>query len=261
MTEKETVQAPTVESLREIVLPALMTDANAIGQYGDSAISSDAMDRYSHLMEKSAVSALSESISRIVNALADADPRSIAKKPSWFAKFSGSHLEKRARYQKARMNVEGLIGEGKGYMAHVYETLHALEDLMDIHVRESERLKIYIEAGRDFLRQLPDEPKPDELNVVFDKPRERFARKIANLATLLASHEMSVMQMKITRAQCIDILDRFNETVNVLVPVWRQHTLSLITTNNMDPAMVSKATQAHQALMKSLNQSLEGIDK
>jgi hypothetical protein len=26
---------------------------------------------------------------------------------------------------------------------------------------------------------------------------------------------MSVTQMKITRAQCIDILDRFNETVNL----------------------------------------------
>lgn len=261
MTENEALQKPTVETLIQYVLPTLMTDAKAISHYGDSAISSNAMDRYSYLMEKSAVSKLSNSISRIVKALAEADPRTIAKKPSWFSSFLGSHLEKRVRYQKARQNVEALIGEGKGFMENVYEMLHALEDLMEIHMQEVEKLKTFIEVGRHFLKEFQDETKPDDLNMVFDKPRERFARKIANLATLLASHEMSVMQMKITRAQCIDILDRFNETVNVLVPVWRQHTLSLMTTNNMDPAMVSKATQAHQALMKSLHNSLEGINK
>lgn len=261
MTGAGNIEVPTKERLKEVILPTLFSDANAISRYGESEISSNAMDRYSSLMEKSAVSALSGSISQIVNALAEADPRTIARKPSWFSRFSGTHLEKKVRYQKARMNVESLIGEGKSFMEHVYEMLHALEDLMVIHHQEIERLKVYIDAGREYLREVPEEPKADNLNIVFDKPRERFARKIANLATLLASHEMSVTQMKITRAQCIDILDRFNETVNVLVPVWRQHTLSLITTTNMDPDMVSKATQAHQALMKSLHKSLEGIDK
>jgi Toxic anion resistance protein (TelA). len=261
MHESEAVLIHTSESLREVILPSLLTDANAISRYGDSAISSTAMDRYSSLMEKSAVTALSESISRIVSALGEADPRTIARKPSWLARFTGTHLEKRVRYQNARANVEALITEGKGFMEHVYELLHALEDLMQIHVQEVERLKIYIDAGREFIRSAPEQPQSEDLDVVFDKPLERFSRKVANLATLLASHEMSVMQMKITRAQCIDILDRFNETVNVLVPVWRQHTLTLMTTKSMDPAMVSKATQAHQALMRSLHQSLEGIDK
>ncbi|MFP1883499.1 toxic anion resistance protein [Lonsdalea quercina] len=260
MTGAENIEVPTKERLKDGILPTLFSDANAISRYGESEISSNAMDRYSSLMEKSAVSALSGSISQIVNALAEADPRTIARKPSWFSRFSGTHLEKQVRYQKARMNVEALIGEGKSFMEHVYEMLHALEDLMMIHHQEIERLKVFIEAGREFLCEEPEETKADDLNIVFDKPRERFARKIANLATLLASHEMSVTQMKITRAQCIDILDRFNETVNVLVPVWRQHTLSLLTTTKIDPDMVSKATQAHQALMKSLHKSLEGIE-
>ncbi|MCW4981023.1 hypothetical protein M7959_22880, partial [Enterobacter hormaechei subsp. xiangfangensis] len=106
-------------------------------------------------------------------------------------------------------------------------------------------------------------PKSDLFNkaLVFDKPRERFARRLANLATLLASHEMAAMQMEITRGTCIDIADRFNETIKVLVPVWRQHTLSLLSVNNTDPTIVRKANQAHEALLKSLRQNLEGFQK
>ena len=65
--------------------------------------------------------------------------------------------------------------------------------------------------------------------------------------------------MKLTRAQAIDMLDRVNETVDVLVPVWRQHSLTLITTKHMSPSLVAEASRAHKALMASLSSSLEGI--
>jgi RecA/RadA recombinase len=71
---------------------------------------------------------------------------------------------------------------------------------------------------------------------------------------------MSVTQMMLTRAQAVDMLDRFTETSSVLVPVWRQHTLALISTKSMSPSMVAEASKAHQALMRSLSQSLEGIE-
>jgi hypothetical protein len=94
MTGAGNIEVPTKERLKEVILPTLFSDANAISRYGESEISSNAMDRYSSLMEKSAVSALSGSISQIVNALAEADPLAL-RKPSWFARFSGTHLEKR----------------------------------------------------------------------------------------------------------------------------------------------------------------------
>jgi len=71
---------------------------------------------------------------------------------------------------------------------------------------------------------------------------------------------MSLLQMKLTKAQALDMQDRFNETISVLVPVWRQHTLALITNGKMSPAMVAEATKAHSALMKSLADSLDGLE-
>lgn len=251
----------SVAELKKDYIPGLLLNAGAISQYGDSALSSKAMDKYSNLLEKDAVTALSGALSRIVSALADADPRSISNNPSWFSRFTGKHLEKRVRYQHARERVEVLINEGNGYLTHVEETLVALEELLETYVSEIRRLKVYIQAGQEYLSDSTEEKENEDLSLFFDKPRERFARRLANLATLLASHEMATMQMEITRGSCIDISDRFNETVRVLVPVWRQHTLSLLTVNNIDPSIVKKANQAHEALLKSLRQNLEGFQK
>ncbi|WP_350363848.1 toxic anion resistance protein [Enterobacter hormaechei] len=251
----------SIAELKEEFIPGLLLNAGAISHYGDSGLSSKAMDKYSNLLEKDAVTALSGALNRIVSALAEADPRSISSNPSWFSRFTGKHLEKRVRYQHAREKVENLINEGNGYLTHVNETLLALEELLETYVSEIKRLKIFIQVGHEFLRDSTEEKNSDDLSLVFDKPRERFARRLANLATLLASHEMAAMQMEITRGTCIDIADRFNETIKVLVPVWRQHTLSLLSVNNTDPTIVRKANQAHEALLKSLRQNLEGFQK
>jgi hypothetical protein len=96
--------------------------------------------------------------------------------------------------------------------------------------------------------------------MVVANPRARFSRRLANLATLQHSHDLSIMHMKIVQANAIDILDRFKETEKIMVPVWQEHTLALLTAKHMNPEMIAQATQAHTALMTSLNKSIEGIE-
>lgn len=131
----------SIAELKEEFIPGLLLNAGAISHYGDSALSSKAMDKYSNLLEKDAVTALSGALNRIVSALAEADPRSISSNPSWFSRFTGKHLEKRVRYQHAREKVENLINEGNGYLTHVNETLLALEELLETYVSEIKRLR------------------------------------------------------------------------------------------------------------------------
>jgi len=259
MTDIKQRNLPTIESLTETVLPSLFTDSQAISEYGESVINAESQKQYEKLMEESAVTALSVRIERISLALQDADPRKISKEPGWLARFTGKHLEKQARYRLARDNVESLINEGNTYLAQVRQMLDALEALAEEYAHEIQLLRVYIEAGREFLRHAPAEPEQQEL--IFDKPAERLSRKLANLATLQASHEMSLMHMKLARVQAIDIIDTFSQTIKILVPVWRQHTLALITTSTMNETLTSKATEAHHALMDSLHKSLEGAKK
>ena len=254
-------QSVNMARLKGEVLPALFASPATIGEYGAGIDGADSLNELSNLMEHGAVAALADKISQIVAKLADADPRKIAEKPTWFEKMLGREVERRVRYQVARKTLDQLLDEAEGVAQRVRDTLRALDDMLSTHEAEVDRLRAYIQAGREFLDENPEAGAAKAGVIEFDKPRERFARKLANLATLMASHEMSVTQMKLTRAQAVDMLDRFSQTASVLVPVWRQHTLALITTKNMNPAMVAEAAKAHQALMRSLSQSLEGINQ
>ncbi|KGR62619.1 protein KlaA [Xanthomonas vasicola] len=250
---------PSIAELKGEILPALFRSPATIGQYGAGMSGADSLNQLSNLMEGGAVTELAEKIGLIVAKLTDADPRRIAEKPTWFEKLLGREVERRVRYQVARKSLDQLMDEAEGVAKRVRDTLRALDGMLETHAGEVSRLQAYIQAGREFLDENSDAGAAKAGVIEFDKPRERFARKLANLATLLSSHEMSVTQMSLTRAQAVDMLDRFSETASVLVPVWRQHTLALITTKNMSPTMVAEASKAHQALMRSLTQSLEGI--
>lgn len=251
----------TEEELKGSTIPALFANTNEIGTYGPAnAITSVSLNQFSDLMETGAVSRLAKMIGEIVASLSEADPKVLARKPSWWENLVGKHVEQQVKYQVARKNLDTLLDETQKTSLEVRQTLAVLEQLIITHDADAKALKLYIDAGREFLDENPDAGIREEGEMAFDRPRERFARKLVNLATLQQSHEMSLYQMNMTKAQAVDMLDRFNETVSVLVPVWRQHTLSLITTDKMSPAMIAEATKAHGALMKSLAESLDGLE-
>lgn len=257
MTESMVI---TVAQLKAQTLPALFNNPATIASYGNSLISTSNIDQLSALMEAGSLAKLASSIAEILTKMADASPEKISKPPTWLERMLGGGLEKHVRYQVARKTFEQLLEQAERHACGVRKTEAGLTQLIASHASESERLKAHIQAGHEFLNEHPVMGALESGALEFDRPRERFARKLANLAALLASHELSVNQMKLSRAKAIDMLDRFGETVSVLVPVWRQHTLTLITTKNMSADMVAEASKAHQALMASLSSSLAGLN-
>ena len=251
-----------IERLKTEILPVLFVERSAaIGEYGASDSGHSAMSQLGDLLEGAPVTRLATKIQEIVARLVDADPKKIAASPSWLSRLTGAHVEVHARYQAARRDLEDLIADAEGAAQGVRDAVAVINRLIAEHDRETEFLRDHIQAGKEFLEENPTLGQPDAASMNFDNVRERFARKLANLSTLQASHDMSITQMKLTRAQAIDLLDRYEETARVLVPVWRQHTLALTTNRNMSPAMVAEATKAHEALMKSLAQSMSGITR
>lgn len=250
-----------IAEIKATTLPGLFRDTSEIGSYGRTEASQDAMAALGDLMEASPVSRLAASIGEIAVKLAEADPRKIAKESTWLERFTGKAVEVRVRYQVARANLDALLLQAEGAAQGVRDAVSAIDRLLTDHLAESAELQAHIQAGREFLAENPELGKPARGSLEFDNVRERFARKLANLATLMSSHDLSVTQMKLTRAQAIDILDRFHETSRILVPVWRQHTLLLASTKHLSPDMVAKAATAHDALKRSLAQSLQVIER
>lgn len=251
----------SLDDLKARILPELFANPSRLGEYGASEDSKLAIDELSKLMETGAAAALADKVAEILAKMADASPEQISKPPSFMARMFGTDVERTVKYRFARHRLEELIADAEGMAQGVQDTLHSIDRLIGVHSQDTERLRTLIQAGREFLLENPSVGAVAEGAMEFDRPRERLARKLANLGTLLASHELSINQMKLTKAQALDLLDRFNETVSVLVPVWRQHSLTLITTKHISPALVAEASQAHQALMKSLSASLDGISK
>lgn len=245
----------TIEQIK-VAIGKMFSDAKSVSGYGSSATRSNSMNEFSDLMESSPVSNLAEVIGRIVEKLTDADPKVITEKPSWFAKFTGKSFESNVRYQMSRKELDDLLTDAEKIADKVRLTLNAIENILADHFAERERLEVYIKAGKEFLSENPSAGLPAGSEITFDNTHERFARKITNLETLLSSHIMSIGQLNLTKAQAIDMIDRFHETQAILVPVWRQHTLALLTTKNMNPEMVEQATRSHQALIKSLSKTL-----
>ena len=250
----------TVDALKCQVLPELFASPARLGEYGTLSGGAGKLMQLSSLMEGGCASALADKITEILSMMADASPETISKPPTWLERLLGAAVEKQVRYRVARHNLERLLSEAEGCAQGVRDTVASIDRLIDSHTLEGQQLTIFIQAGREFLSENPAVGAVPDGALSFDRPRERLARKLANLATLLASHELSVSQMKLSRAQAVDMLDRFSETVSVLVPVWRQHSLTLISTQHMSPGMVRQASTAHQALMASLSQSLDSMN-
>lgn len=249
----------TTDHLKLEVIPELFANPAKLGEYGNENDNSIKIDELSDLMEAGSLGALANKIAEILSKMSDASPEKITRQATWIERMLGGEVEKQVRYQVARSTLERLLVEAEGYAQGVRDTVQAINRTIGGHSAKAQNLKILIQAGREFLEENPFIGEVKDGEMQFDRPRERFARKLANLSTLLASHELSVSQMKLSRAQAIDMLDRFQETVTVLVPVWRQHTLTLITTKHMSPAMVEEASRAHAALMASLSRSLESV--
>lgn len=254
-----TAPAVSVQELKQQILPDLFAHPAKLGEYGDSIGSSKTVTELSVLMERGSVGLLATEIASILSSMAKASPEKISKKPSWMDRLLGGAVERQVMYQAARQSLDRQLAGAEGLAQGVRDTVNSINFMIEDHVQEAEALRIFIQAGREFLDENPHIGVAKEGELTFDRPRERLARKLANMATLLASHELSINQMKLSRAQALDMLDRFREIVTVLLPVWRQHTLTLLTTKNMSPEMVESATAAHRALMNSLSESLNGI--
>jgi len=249
---------PDVAHLKSVEIPALLVsrETDAIGQFGRLA-DSDALEEASNLLEANATGRLASGIEGIVSVLAMANPERVGASPSFVDRLLGRHIERSVRYQHARESLDARIYDADVHADFVRQAINAINKLIALHEHEVAWISAHLEAGRQFLDENADAGVVMDQVLQFERPRERFVRKLGNLATLLASHEMSLAQMKMAKAQAVSMLDSYHETVRVLVPVWRQHTLALITAKNMSPEMVRAASTAHRALMASLAGALD----
>lgn len=229
-----------------------LTSRISISSYGVTSAPTDAIDELTRTIEQSPTSALAQAIQAIVEALRGADPRVVSQKRGWLTRFTGKDLEGVLRYRTARRDVDHLIRKADELAAQIGQVVDHLEQVIQRHEGETRVLRLRIKAGQQYLLQNPVPIETADDSPTVENQLERFARRLTNLTALLASHDMSLAQMKLARSNAINLLDRYMEISTVLVPVWRQNTLAIVSTEKNNPTALSDATKAHESLLISL---------
>ncbi|MGC8068984.1 protein KlaA, partial [Salmonella enterica] len=75
----------------------------------------------------------------------EADPKVLARKPSWWENLIGKHVEQQVKYQVARKNLDALLDDAQKVSQEVCKTLESLEQLIGTHETDAEALKLYID--------------------------------------------------------------------------------------------------------------------
>lgn len=241
---------PTVD---EIISSVNLNDFNFVGNYG-RLLNSDAVNQALDISMTSPSTVLAEKLQAIVEKLNVANPSVLQETPTYWQKVTGSHLAKVVRFEAINKTADQLISEASELAEKVAQLANSMRKAFHEHEHEMAFLRVHIEAGERYLAEHPATMEKSVLDI--ESPGERFRKRIQNLKALLASKEMHSVQIKLVIAQAIDIVERFCQVRDVLVPVWLHYVQKLKYGVNNNPELIDSAHRAQEALVKGLSDVL-----
>ncbi len=242
-------QQALVAHLKQQVLPALFAQEVDIGRYGPPAPASHhAAEPAGH---DGGASALAQLLALMLQRLQEDTPAALGARASWWQRLSGADIEQRVVSEARFGNIASIAAQIEARSSTVREGVLQLDQLREAQARYIQQLEAHLAAGKAFAAELPVDAM-----ALTDSPRERLLRRLTNLAALLASTEMSQLQLQLARGNALALLDRCSEVVQVLLPMWQQSRRALFATRSTDPALIAAAQQAHQRLLQSLQHVL-----
>ena len=222
--------------------------------FGQSETAEQSYESLAGLLGESLTDRLASLIAKLLRLLSDADPAKVINNPSWLQRITGNYLEASINYLKARQGIDTLLEETETVATRLEVLLVEInKQQRQLHI-EIAGLRLHIAAGRLYMARDPCSPSSQVKAYGFDNAGERFARRLTNLTALLASHEMTAVQLDMAYTQTADLLARYYESSHVLVPIWREHTLTLQLSKKNTPIQRRLAQQAYQALKNNLSQ-------
>ena len=240
----------TVEQLKRDVLPTLFAGRTDIGRYGPADLASASAEP---AWQDGSANALAQALAELVSRLSEHDPNALLQRAGWWERFTGADIEDRLRRRIAMGSNGDVLARIEREAIAVRASVDRLDAQLHEHDVQGVRLQVYIDAG---VQELPATVDSADDAPVLDRPVERLQRRVANLTALLASHSMSRMQVQLARSNAIDLLDRYSETVQILLPIWRQTIQALHNSDNASPQMIASAAQAQDQLKQALQQLL-----
>lgn len=235
-----------------------LTDAAFISSYGRNQVDDRFVAEATKYLEASPVSQLGGLMTQILAALKGADPRQLTRPMGVLGRMIGRDVVLTSTVSVSRDQLEYLLGQADPVAKALETFLSRIDGVMASFSEGVLSMRVQLEQGRHFLDSNPTAGLP-VAGEQFDNPRERFSRRVNNLATLVTTHDLTAYQLRLAKSQALDMFDRYTEIRDVLVPVWRQHQLALANQAQLDPEGTAKAIEAHQAMQTAVADALRGL--
>jgi hypothetical protein len=230
-----------------------LRNASAISRFGELPADPAAESALKSLLHHSPVSRLARAMQRVVTGVKAADPRVLTMQAGWWSRFTGAALERTVSYQRAHQQLDRQLDAANEIAAEVNDLLDRLRYVLQSKHEGIAYLDECLEVGHRALEQYDPRATGEEIPPT---TMDRLSRRLTNLATLRTSLQLTQSQLNLSIESATALLDRFYEVRDVLVPVWRQHTLSLLTNADRDAERTAAALQAHDQLMQSLSKAV-----
>ncbi|MBV1688184.1 hypothetical protein KRR38_10990 [Novosphingobium sp. G106] len=180
----------------------------------------------------------------VVTALQRLDPERVARKQSWFHRFTGADLEARLEFEVSIAT----IGNEMRKLTMAAQDADRARQLMRLETAKLEdahpRNEALILATRELLSRGAE--KADT---------SRLERRLGNLEALHASNQLGRAQMMLSVDHLSDLLDRYRDIEQLLFPVWQQHALS-VAQSAVTPAELTEQVSALELAQSSLAAAL-----
>jgi hypothetical protein len=208
-------------------IPTAVLAADEYLYHGLTPADEAALERFDHalapfepeqsLLSGSPARSLTEAMADLIQALTRIDVERVAKRQSWWHRFTGADLE-------ARLELEVAVRCIAGDMQRVAEAASAAQraasamrlDVVALDAAQIEHERL-IETTRDFLAV------GDPANAV----TARLQRRLGNLEALFASNRLARAQMMLATDHLAGLLDRYRDIEQLLFPLWQQHALAV----------------------------------
>lgn len=207
-------------------------DALAVLRYGEEALDPGLEARLQAALDPAPAAALVQCLDRLRRALQAHDPR------------------------QARRGV-GLIGRLMGRDVQAESEALALRERMGTLVAAADRSALALERREGARRQLQGEVAAAiaALDAVVARARAwldanrsvdgaNLERRLAQLATVQATRELTARQLALLQVQDLELLARYRRIRDVLLPAWRQQALAEAGRRGRDCAMAADRTRA-----------------
>ncbi|WP_180183517.1 tellurium resistance protein [Acinetobacter sp. YH01020] len=249
-----TVDRAEVLSIKRNDLVPLLTDQYRLNHYADQLIQAQSvlLDGVDPQLTKQ----LSQTIEQLIQALANSKKYLKTRKFNALQKWLGIDLEYGSGQVEYYKNLDQLLDRANHLSQKLQLEIQKSQARFNQLQGLREQMARYIVAAEEFLLEYPHFVKNQH---PLDNFAERLSKKVNTLQTLQASNDIAITQMQLSQQLSFELLDRYKEAQQVLIPAWQYHVKQSRQSNST--SSLEKLDNSRENLIKTLKKSLENSSK